>query len=103
MEGLQRQLYMLKVDVGIEDVPKLDVKAFASNLTAKLNEEIEAERQKLLDKPLVINTEVEAKERDSDHISSLFNIDVSNFESVRTGLADINGISDSTAKGMAVA
>lgn len=103
MEGLQRQLYMLKVDVGIEEVPKLDVKTFASNLTAQLNEEIEAERQKLLDKPLVINTEVEAKERDNDHISSLFNIDVSNFESVRTGLADINGISDSTAKGMAVA
>lgn len=103
IEGLQRQLYMLKVDVGIEDVPKLDVKTFASNLTAKLNEEIEAERKKLLDKPLVINTEVEAKERDNDHISSLFNIDVSNFESVRTGLADINGISDSTAKGMAVA
>lgn len=103
IEGLQRQLYMLKVDVGIEEVPKLDVKTFASNLTAQLNEEIEAERQKLLDKPLVINTEVEAKERDNDHISSLFNIDVSNFESVRTGLADINGISDSTAKGMAVA
>lgn len=103
IEGLQRQLYMLKVDVGIEDVPKLDVKTFASNLTAQLNEEIEAERQKLLDKPLVINTEVEAKERDNDHISSLFNIDVSNFESVRTGLADINGISDSTAKGMAAA
>lgn len=103
IEGLLRQLYMLKVDVGIEDVPKLDVKTFASNLTAQLNEEIEAERQKLLDKPLVINTEVEAKERDYDHISSLFNIDVSNFESVRTGLADINGISDSTAKGMAVA
>lgn len=103
IEGLQRQLYMLKVDVGIEDVPKLDVKTFASNLTAQLNEEIEAERKKLLDKPLVINTEVEAKERDYDHISSLFNIDVSNFESVRTGLADINGISDSTAKGMAVA
>lgn len=103
IEGLQRQLYMLKVDVGIEDVPKLDVKTFASNLTAQLNEEIEAERKKLLDKPLVVNTEVEAKERDYDHISSLFNIDVSNFESVRTGLADINGISDSTAKGMAVA
>ena len=103
IEGLQRQLYMLKVDVGIENVPKLDVKTFASNLTAQLNEEIEAERQKLLDKPLVINTEVEAKERDYDHITSLFNIDVSNFESVRTGLADINGISDSTAKGMAVA
>lgn len=103
IEGLQRQLYMLKVDVGIEDVPKLDVKTFASNLTAQLNEEIEAERQKLLDKPLVINTEVEAKARDYDHISSLFNIDISSFESVRTGLADINGISDSTAKGMAVA
>lgn len=103
IEGLQRQLYMLKVDVGIEDVPKLDVKTFASNLTAQLSEEIEAERKKLLDKPLVINTEVETKERDNDHISSLFNIDVSNFESVRTGLADINGISDSTAKGMAVA
>lgn len=103
IEGLQRQLYMLKVDVGIEDVPKLDVKTFASNLTAQLNEEIEAERQKLLDKPLVINTEVEAKERDYDYITSLFNIDVSNFESVRTGLADINGISDSTAKGMAAA
>lgn len=103
IEGLQRQLYMLKVDVGIEDVPKLDVKTFASNLTAKLNEEIEAERKKLLDKPLIINTEVETKGRDYDHISSLFNIDVSSFESVRTGLADINGISDSTAKGMAAA
>lgn len=103
MEGLQRQLYMLKVDVGIEDVPKVDVKAFAVNLKAQLDEEMETMRQKLLDKPLVINTEVEAKARDYDHISSLFNIDVSNFESVRTGLADINGISDSTAKGMAVA
>lgn len=103
MEGLQRQLYMLKVDVGIEDVPKLDVKAFAVNLKAQLDEEMEAMRQRLSDKPLVINTEVEAKARDHDHISSLFNIDVSNFESVRTGLADINGISDSTAKGMAVA
>lgn len=103
MEGLQRQLYMLKVDVGIEDVPKVDVKAFAINLKAQLDEEMEAMRQKLLDKPLVINTEVEAKARDYDHISSLFNIDVSNFGSVRTGLADINGISDSTAKGMAAA
>lgn len=103
MEGLQRQLYMLKVDVGIEDVPKVDVKAFAINLKAQLDEEMETMRQRLSDKPLVINTEVEAKARDYDHISSLFNIDVSNFESVRTGLADINGISDSTAKGMAAA
>ena len=103
MEGLQRQLYMLKVDIGIEEVPKLDVKAFAVNLKAQLDEEMEAMRQRLSDKPLVINTEVEAKARDYDHISSLFNIDISNFESVRTGLADINGISDSTAKGMAVA
>ena len=103
MEGLQRQLYMLKVDIGIEEVPKLDVKAFEVNLKAQLDEEMEAMRQRLSDKPLVINTEVEAKARDYDHISSLFNIDVSNFESVRTGLADINGISDSTAKGMAVA
>ena len=103
MEGLQRQLYMLKVDIGIEEVPKLDVKAFAVNLKAQLDEGMEAMRQRLSDKPLVINTEVEAKARDYDHISSLFNIDVSNFESVRTGLADINGISDSTAKGMAVA
>lgn len=103
MEGLQRQLYMLKVDVGIEDVPKVDVKAFAINLKAQLDEEMETMRQRLSDKPLVINTEVEAKARDYDHISSLFNIDISNFESVRTGLADINGISDSTAKGMAVA
>ena len=103
MEGLQRQLYMLKVDIGIEEVPKLDVKAFAVNLKAQLDEEMEAMRQRLSDKPLVINTEVEAKARDYDHISSLFNIDVSNFESVRAGLADINGISDSTAKGMAVA
>ena len=103
MEGLQRQLYMLKVDIGIEEVPKLDVKAFEVNLKAQLDEEIEKMRQRLSDKPLVINTEVEAKARDYDHISSLFNIDVSNFESVRTGLADINGISDSTAKGMAVA
>lgn len=103
MEGLQRQLYMLKVDVGIEDVPKIDVKAFAVNLKAQLDEEMEAMRQRLSGKPLVINTEVEAKARDNDHISSLFNIDMSNFESVRTGLADINGISDSTAKGMAVA
>lgn len=103
IEGLQRQLYMLKVDVGIEDVPKLDVKAFAVNLKAQLDEEMEAMRQRLSDKPLVINTKVEAKARDYDHISSLFSIDVSNFESVRTGLADINGISDSTAKGMAAA
>lgn len=103
MEGLQRQLYMLKVDIGIEEVPKLDVKAFELNLKAQLDEGMETMRQRLSDKPLVINTEVESKARDYDHISSLFNIDVSNFESVRTGLADINGISDSTAKGMAVA
>mgnify|MGYP002515962539 CR=1 FL=1 len=98
MEGLQRELYMLKVKVGIERIPKIEVQ---QEVSKPISEQIKEDIEKLKMKPIHVETEVDAKAKDNEALSSLFNIDVTNFDSVRKAMADIKSISDPTAKGLA--
>lgn len=50
-----------------------------------------------------IELEAEVREQDLERIQGLFNVDLSNFDSVRGALLNITAISDSTAQGLATA
>lgn len=96
MEGKQRELGMLKVRLGIESVPDIEVKKKAEDILSDIDGQID--HLKL--KPIEIK--VEGLE-DLEKLQSLGNIDLSSFQSVQQQLHTINGISNSTAKGLAVA
>lgn len=99
LEGEVRQLGMLKIKIGIESIPKVEIKKISKPISEQIKEDIE----KLKIKPIKVKTTVETKQEDYDEISSLFNIDASNFDSVRKALTEIKAISDPTAKGFATA
>ena len=101
MQGLQRELYMLKVKIGIEAVPPIEVKKETKPITQQIEDDIEAMRQKLKENP--IEVEVKGDDKDFEHLSALFNIDTSHFESVRKSIAEIQSITTPTAKGFATA
>ena len=96
MEGKQRELGMLKVRLGIESVPDIEVKKKAEDILSDIDGQID--HLKL--KPIEIK--VEGLE-DLGKLQSLGNIDLSSFQNVQQQLHTINGISNSTAKGLAVA
>lgn len=99
LEGEERQLGMLNVKIGIESVPKIEVKKVSKPISEQIKEDIE----KLKIKPIHVKTQAEVRQEDFEKISSLFNIDTSNFESVRQALEKIKDISNPTAKGFATA
>lgn len=96
LEGKQRELGMLKVRLGIESVPGIEIKKKAKDILSDIDEQID--RLKL--DPIEIK--VEGLE-DLERLQSLGNINLSSFQSVQQQLHTINGISNSTAKGLAVA
>ena len=100
VEGLQRQLYMLKVKIGVESVPPIEVK---KNVSKPISEQIKKDIESLKIKPIKVEVKADVKKKNLEKISNLFNIDTSNFESVRNSLESINGLSNSTSKGFATA
>ena len=96
LEGKQRELGMLKVRLGIESVPGIEIKKKAKDILSDIDEQID--RLKL--NPIEIK--VEGLD-DLERLQSLGNINLSSFQSVQQQLHTINGISNSTAKGLAVA
>lgn len=96
LEGKQRELGMLKVRLGIENVPDIEVKKKAEDILSDIDEQI----GRLRLNPIEIK--VEGLE-DLEKLQSLGNINLSSFQSVQQQLHTINGITNSTAKGLAVA
>lgn len=96
LEGKQRELGMLKVRLGIENVPDIEIKKKAEDILSDIDEQI----GRLRLNPIEIK--VEGLE-DLEKLQSLGNINLSSFQSVQQQLHTINGISNSTAKGLAVA
>ena len=103
MEGLQREMGMLKVRLGIESIPKVEVKKQTKGLFEQIDDEMKEFLQKFGDKPITISADIDIKEKDLENLKSLLNIDPSNFENVRNALESIKNITDPTAKGFAVA
>ena len=96
LEGKQRELGMLKVRLGIESVPDIEIKKKAKDILSDIDEQIDRLRLN------PIEIKVEGLE-DLEKLQSLGNINLSSFQSVQQQLHTINGISNSTAKGLAVA
>lgn len=109
LEGLQRQLYMLKVKVGIETPAPIEVKKQVKPMIQQIEEAFDDMQQLLKQHPIHVEVETEEikklKEslKDLERLRGLSNINISDFEGVRNAMQSIKDISDPTAKGFATA
>lgn len=103
IEGLERELGMIKIKAGIEPVPPIEVKKETKGIIDQIDEQLDEWLASLGGEPIVVGLEANIKQRDLERIQSLFSIDTSNFESVRSALENIRGITSSTSKGLAIA
>ncbi len=102
LEGLQRQLYMLKVSVGIETPPPIEVKKNVKPMAEQIQDDFDEMREYLKQNPIVIDVNAD-KLKDLEALKSLGNIDVTNFQLLNEQFQTISKITDPTAKGFAAA
>lgn len=109
MEALQRELYFLKVRVGVEVPPPIEVKKTIKPMAEQLQESFDDMQKYLKEHPLQVQADPKRLEKltqkmeDFEKIKGLGNVDLGNFEGVRKAITDIQGIVDPTAKGFAAA
>ncbi len=109
MEALQRELYFLKVRIGVEVPPPIEVKKTIKPMAEQLQESFDDMQKYLKEHPLQVQADPKRLEKlaqkmeDFDKIKGLGNVDLGNFEGVRKAMTDIQGIVDPTAKGFAAA
>lgn len=109
MEALQRDLYFLKVRIGVEVPPPIEVKKAIKPMAEQLQESFDDMQKYLKEHPLQVQADPKRLEKltqkmeDFEKIKGLGNVDLGNFEGVRKVMTDIQGIVDPTAKGFAAA
>lgn len=109
MEALQRDLYFLKVRIGVEVPPPIEVKKTIKPMAEQLQESFDDMQKYLKEHPLQVQAdpkrleELTQKMEDFEKIKGLGNVDLGNFESVKKAMTDIQGIANPTAQGFAAA
>lgn len=109
MEALQRDLYFLKVRIGVEVPPPIEVKKNIKPMAEQLQESFDDMQKYLKEHPLQVQADPKRLEKlaqkmeDFEKIKGLGNVDLGNFEGVRKAMTDIQGIVAPTAKGFAAA
>lgn len=109
MEALQRDLYFLKVRIGVEVPPPIEVKKAIKPMAEQLQESFDDMQKYLKEHPLQVQADPKRLEKltqkmeDFEKIKGLGNVDLGNFEGVRKAITDIQGIVGPTAKGFAAA
>lgn len=109
MEALQLELYFLKVRIGVEVPPPIEVKKAIKPMAEQLQESFDDMQKYLKEHPLQVQADPKRLEKltqkmeDFEKIKGLGNVDLGNFEGVRKVMTDIQGIVDPTAKGFAAA
>lgn len=109
MEALQRDLYFLKVRIGVEVPPPIEVKKAIKPMAEQLQESFDDMQKYLKEHPLQVQADPKRLEKltqkmeDLDKIKGLGNVDLGNFESVRKAMTDIQGIANPTAQGFSAA
>lgn len=109
IEALQRELYMLKVRIGVEVPPPIEVKKTIKPMAEQLQESFDDMQKYLKEHPLQVQADPKRLEKltqkmeDFEKIKGLGNVDLGNFEGVRKAITDIQGIVNPTAKGFAAA
>lgn len=109
MEALQRELYFLKVRIGVEVPPPIEVKKAIKPMAEQLQESFDDMQKYLKEHPLQVQADPKRLEKltqkmeDFEKIKGLGNVDLGNFEGVRKAMTDIQGIANPTAQGFAAA
>ena len=109
IEALQRDLYFLKVRIGVEVPPPIEVKKAIKPMAEQLQESFDDMQKYLKEHPLQVQADPKRLEKltrkmeDFEKIKGLGNVDLGNFESVRKAMTDIQGIANPTAQGFAAA
>lgn len=109
MEALQRDLYFLKVRIGVEVPPPIEVKKAIKPMAEQLQESFDDMQKYLKEHPLQVQADpkrlekLTQKMKDFEKIKGLGNVDLGNFESVRKAMTDIQGIANPTAQGFSAA
>lgn len=109
MEALQRDLYFLKVRIGVEVPPPIEVKKAIKPMAEQIQESFDDMQKYLKEHPLQVQADpkrlekLTQKMKDLDKIKGLGNVDLGNFESVEKAMTDIQGIANPTAQGFAAA
>lgn len=109
IEALQRDLYFLKVRIGVEVPPPIEVKKAIKPMAEQLQESFDDMQKYLKEHPLQVQADPKRLEKltqkmeDLDKIKGLGNVDLGNFESVRKAMTDIQGIANPTAQGFSAA
>lgn len=109
MEALQRDLYFLKVRIGVEVPPPIEVKKTIKPMAEQLQESFDDMQKYLKEHPLQVQADPKRLEKltqkmeDFEKIKGLGNVDLGNFESVEKAMTDIQGIANPTAQGFAAA
>ena len=109
MEALQRDLYFLKVRIGVEVPPPIEVKKAIKPMAEQLQESFDDMQKYLKEHPLQVQADPKRLEKltqkmeDFEKINGLGNVDLGNFEGVRKAMTDIQGIANPTAQGFAAA
>lgn len=109
IEALQRDLYFLKVRIGVEVPPPIEVKKTIKPMAEELQESFDDMQKYLKEHPLQVQADPKRLEKltqkmeDLDKIKGLGNVDLGNFESVEKAMTDIQGIANPTAQGFAAA
>lgn len=109
VEALQRDFYFLKVRIGVEVPPPIEVKKAIKPMAEQLQESFDDMQKYLKEHPLQVQADPKRLEKltqkmeDFEKIKGLGNVDLSNFEGIRKAMTDIQGIVDPTAKGFAAA
>lgn len=109
MEALQRDLYFLKVRIGVEVPPPIEVKKAIKPMAEQIQESFDDMQKYLKEHPLQVQADPKRLEKltqkmeDLDKIKGLGNVNLGNFESVEKAMTDIQGIANPTAQGFAAA
>ena len=109
MEALQLDLYMLKVRIGVEVPPPIEVKKAIKPMAEQLQESFDDMHKYLKEHPLQVQADPKRLEKltkkmeDFEKIKGLGDVNLGNFEGVRKAITDIQGIVAPTAKGFAAA
>lgn len=109
MEALQRDFYFLKVRIGMEVPPPIEVKKAIKPMAEQIQESFDDMQKYLKEHPLQVQADskrlekLAQKMKDFEKIKGLGNVDLGNFESVKKAMTDIQGIANPTAQGFAAA
>lgn len=99
ISGLEQRLNMLKIRLGVESVPPVEVDKEAESVIDRINAKIEG----LKVNPIKIDVKGAKELENLERLKDIQNVDLSSFEQVQRSLVSIKSITNPTAQGLAAA